>query len=359
MRKHNAVGIFLFCGFLAVMACGYLLASKEFSQMEKRYLTEKPTASLKAVLSGDWSRQAEQYLSDHVLLRNFYVGVNAYAERLAGRQKLKDIWAEKGRLLEAPAAVDAEKIGQTMASINAWAENLQRPVHLMVIPSAGWVAGVEGYADEEALETIYASAGPSVSPIAVEECFRGQPELYYRTDHHWTSRGAYIGYAAAANAMGREVREEKDFSVTEIPDFYGSTYSRSALWLTPPESLELWQGAENISVTNESSDVPHEGIFYPERLEQADKYPVFLDGNHAFVRVKNPEKAGKLLIIRDSFANCLGGFLAQSYGEVVLVDLRYYRQAVSELVRQEAFDDILICYSCSNFLTDTNLRLLR
>lgn len=77
------------------------------------------------------------------------------------------------------------------------------------------------------------------------------------------------------------------------------------------------------------------------------------------MRIHNPEKEGKLLVIRDSYSNCLGGFLAESYGEVVLVDLRYYRQTVSELARQENFDDILVCYCCANFLTDTNLILLR
>ena len=64
-------------------------------------------------------------------------------------------------------------------------------------------------------------------------------------------------------------------------------------------------------------------------------------------------------MIRDSFSNCLGGFLAESYGEVVLVDLRYYRRPVSELVREEQFDNILVCYNCLNFLTDTNLPTLK
>ena len=77
------------------------------------------------------------------------------------------------------------------------------------------------------------------------------------------------------------------------------------------------------------------------------------------VRIQNPGKQGKLLVIRDSYSNCLGGFLAESYAEVVLIDLRYYRQAVSEFVKREGFDDILVCYSCANFLTDTNLMLLR
>ena len=160
-------------------------------------------------------------------------------------------------------------------------------------------------------------------------------------------------------AVGKEGRKEQDFTITEAPGFQGSTYSRSALWLFPEETIELWHGSEQLTVTNAETEGTHEGIFYLERLEEADKYTVFLDGNHSLVRVHNPEKTGKVLVIRDSYSNCLGGFLAQSYGEVVLVDLRYYRQPISQLVMEEGFDDILVCYSCANFLTDTNLVLLK
>lgn len=359
MSKRNVAGIILFCGFLIAMAAGYLLPSKDFSEMEKRYLAEAPEFHWKSVFSGDWSSQAEDYLTDHVPGRNFFVGVNAYLELIAGRQKLKDVWLEDGKLVEAPVAADEEAIRKNMNTINTFADQLEKKVHLMVVPSAGWAAGVEEYTDDEALEKIYAAAGKNVVPIAVENIYRDRPELYYNTDHHWTSTGAYLGYEAAAKALGRSYRKADDFSVTEAPGFQGSTYSRSALWLTPPETIELWQGSSRLTVTNEAEKVPHEGIFYRERLEQADKYTVFLDGNHALVRIQNPEKQGKLLVVRDSYSNCLGGFLAESYGEVILVDLRYYRQSVSELVKQEQIDDVLVCYSCANFLTDTNLVLMR
>ena len=359
MRKHNVVGIVLFCGFLFAMAAGYLLPSVDFSEMEKRYLAEAPDFTWKSVFSGDWTSQAEDYLTDHVPGRNLFVGVNAYLELLAGRQKLKDVWLEDGRLIEAPVDPSETAIAGNMAAINRFADSLQQPVHLMVVPSAGWAGGTAEYRDSEALDRIYAAAGDHVVPIPVEEVFRGKPELYYRTDHHWTSSGAYLGYAAAARAMGRDYPSADAFTVTEVPGFQGSTYSRSALWLTPPESIELWQGSDDLTVTNEASEVPHDGIFYRERLEGADKYTVFLDGNHALVRIRNPEQQGKLLVIRDSYSNCLGGFLAESYGEVVLADLRYYRQPLSQLAAQEQFDSILVCYSCANFLTDTNIVLMR
>lgn len=359
MKKHNVIGAILFCAFLFVFSLGYFLPQGDFSEMEKRYLAEAPVLSWKNVLSGQWGSQADEYLSDHVLGRNLFVGINAYVELLAGRQHLKDVWLEDGRLLEAPVALDEKAVARNVGAINALAEKLDQQIHLMVVPSAGWAAGVAGYTDEEALEAIDGATGALVSAIRVEDLYRGQPELYYSTDHHWTSQGAYKGYVACAEAMGREYAAQDSFTVTVVEDFQGSTYSRSALWLTPAENLELWQGSDQLTVTNGETEGTHQGIFYPERLEEADKYTVFLDGNHSIVRIHNPGKQGKLLVIRDSYANCLGGFLAESYGEVVLVDLRYYRQTISELANQEQFDDILVCYSCANFLTDTNLMLLR
>lgn len=359
MRKHNAAAAILFCGFLLIFAAGYLLPKEDFSQMEKRYLAQAPALRWETIASGEWSRQSEDYLSDRVLGRNLFVGIHAYLELLAGRQRLQDVWLMDGRLLEAPIAVEENAIAKNMKAINSLADELSHRVYLMVIPSAGWAAGVEGFSDEEAINAIYAAAGERVSAVRVEQLFSGKPELYYRTDHHWTSRGAYGAYRAFAEAVGREYPAEENFTVTTVDGFQGSTYSRSALWLTPAESIELWQGSDRLTVTNGETEGDHPGIFYPERLEQADKYTVFLDGNHSIVRVHNPGKQGKLLVIRDSYSNCLGGFLAESYEEVVLVDLRYYRQAVSALAEREGFDDILICYSCPNFLTDTNLMLLR
>ena len=112
-------------------------------------------------------------------------------------------------------------------------------------------------------------------------------------------------------------------------------------------------------VVNSAS--PDEVLNSKRALEELDKYTVYLDGNHSLVRIENPAAAGKgkLLVIRDSYANCMGTFLANSYESVVLVDLRYYKNPVSELLAAEEFTDVLVCYSLGNFMTDTNLIFLR
>ena len=107
----------------------------------------------------------------------------------------------------------------------------------------------------------------------------------------------------------------------------------------------------------EINGTTHEGVFYRERLEGYDPYMVFLDGNQPLVQIHNPEGQGSILLIRDSFASTLAGFLAQNYENVTLVDLRYYKKPVSQLAA--SYDRVLIEYSLDNFLTDTNIVLLK
>ena len=360
MKKSELLTIVLFCGFLLSMTLGFFLLPKtDFSENEKRYLEEAPKLSWSSVSSGDWGNDVETYMADHIPGRDFFVGLNAYFELLTGRQAGKDIWVEAGKLLEAPVEADDAAISKNMSTINAFAQTIGQRVDLMIVPSAGWAAGLERYTDDTIIESIYAQADQEVTPISVMDIFSGKPSLYYNTDHHWTSAGAHSAYQAYMEALGRNYRGAEDFAKTIHGPFQGSTYSRSALWLTEGEPLELWQGSNDLTVTNAETEGTHDGVFYWERLEEADKYTVFLDGNHSLVRITNPQQDGKLLVIRDSYSNSLGCFLAESYGEVVLVDLRYYRQPVSQLVAEECFDDILVCYSIGNFLTDTNIVWLR
>lgn len=362
----------LFCGFLLGMLLLYLLLPKHaFSQQEKRYLAEPPILTWDALCSGAYSEKVETYMADHVPGRSFFVGINAYYTLLTGRQASEDILLTKdSRLVEQPVQVDPAVIARNAELIRKFAETVDVPVQLMLVPSAGWAAEdslpslLRRYRDAELIQEVYAAVGEGIQTIDLVSAFTrtGQPDrLYYKTDHHWNSLGAYTAYQEYMNVLGKPCRMQEAYRIETIPDFYGSTYSRSALWLTPGDSIELWHGGNQISITHEEEQTAHLGPFFRERLEESDKYTVFLDGNHSLVRVKNTDCSGqgKLMVIRDSFSNCLGCFLADSYETVVLADLRYYKKSLSELLKEDACDQILICYSLSNFLTDDNIIWLR
>lgn len=365
----------LFCGFLGLMLVLFLaLPKSDFSEREKRALAAKPDTSMDAILSGEFGNQAETYIADHLPGREFFVGFASYYDLLSGRQGTKDVLLAEGqRLVEKPNVANGAAAGRNMDAINRFAQTLGQPVDLMILPSAGFavrqsILGAHvDYADDAIISDIYALAGEGVRPmdmVSVVEAAANPGVLYYRTDHHWTALGAYTAYSAYMELLGRGYPKVEEFAIERHGGFYGSTHSKAGLWLIPPEDVELWDSGKTFTVTAhqnaaDTQGTAHEGLFYRERLEELDKYTVYLGGNQPLVRIHNPEGEGKLLVIRDSYANCLGAFLANSYAEVVLVDLRYYKSPVSELAAAEGFDNVLVCYSLYNFLTDANFPWLK
>ena len=370
-KKISCITALGFCLFLGLMLLLFLLLPKrEFSQNEKRYLAEAPALRWDTLLSGRFAQQAESWAADHLPGRDFFVGLNARYDLLSGRQGTKDIYVGRsGRLYEAPVEKNEAHIGAQMQTLNAFAAAIGRPLDFALIPSAGYILREDmpplsdPYIDDAIIAEACAQAGEAVLTLDLLSVFEAEEDrarLYYRTDHHWTAAGAQLASVSYLEGKGREAPGEAAYAVREIPGFYGSTYARAALWRTPSESLELWDSGRRFLVENREDEEIRESLYYEEHLTENDKYPVYLDGNHSLVRIRNLDGGGrgKLLVVRDSFASCMGCFLAEGYEETVLVDLRYYRLPVSELVRGESFDDVLVIYSVGNFMTDSSLSRL-
>jgi len=371
-RLSDILTVVLFGGFLLCMTVLVLtLPPEDFSEKEKRYLEKAPELTAESLLSGEFGEQAEEYVADHVPGRDLFVMLSAYYDLYSNRQVTKEVYlAADGRLVEAPVVMDAQTVERNMNAVNSFASSSDVPVELMIVPSAGFMyedtlRGLhDPYADGGIIAGIYARAGDNVSTVDLLPAItaaRSEGEIFYRTDHHWTAFGAYTAYREYMSLRGRSCPDRSEYTVESYSGFRGSTYSRSGLWMTPAEDIELWKRDIPLTVTNAESETAHEGVFYEERLCEPDKYTVYLDGNHSLVRIDNAadDAEGKLLVIRDSYSNCLGTFLAGSYETVVLVDLRYYRKPVSGLLLEGGFTDVLVCYSIGNFMTDSNIAMLR
>ena len=357
----------LFCAAIFAAPVLFLLLPKQrLSEREKRVLAEKPALSAASVADGSFTEELGSYVADHFPGRELFTGINAYYDLLSGRQGVKDYFLSGGRLFARPVEADAQTLDSNLKRINAFSRGLKEseiPVTLMLVPSSGAVLLPDrGYPDEAIIGEVYERA--ETGHVDLTAAFRScaEPEkLYYRTDHHLTSEGAFEAVCAYRRALGLSCPDRADYTVRSEGPFYGSAYSASALWLTKPDSVELWSSPNRLRVANETGEI-NDGVFYPERLGEWDKYTVFLDGNHSLVRIENlsrGEGEGRnLLVIRDSFSNALGCFLADLYDKVVLVDLRYYKLSLTELMLREDIGEVLIEYSVDNFLHDANLDFL-
>ena len=408
----------VFCGFIFTFMILFIVLPKAgFSEQEKRNLAsfpEVPKIVVETEENGEkktslntnffedvnkFQTTLDTYLSDHTPGREFFVGLNADYNLVTGRNGKNGIFlGSDGYLFPEPTFPQptvipqedkkdktddkkksdntfnkAENFLKNAGFVKEFADSVDIPVYMTLIPSSGFVNSDKlpllhkEYNDGEMIKKYKDTLGNSVIFTDVTDHFvkNSDKQLYYRTDHHWTSRGAYECYSLLGKTMGYEPVSEKMFSTETLHDFYGTSYSKGALWFVQPDDIELWrnktqpQGSVTVEIKDGADAKQHNDYFFKDQLKNMDKYPVFLDGNHSFVRVTNtsvPE--GKLIVVKDSYAHSIVPFLSQNYREIIMVDLRYYKREISALAAEEKADAVLVLYSIDNMANDINVSYL-
>ncbi len=355
----------LFVGAVSVMALiTFLGPHRTYSENEKRILAESPKLGWQNIMSGQFQDEIETYISDHLVGREFFVGVNAYFNKLLGKNSLNDIYAaDDGYLINAPKEDKQGNFDENISNFERFSSQNQIKSTLMLVPTAGYImedklpAFHKEYRDASLFEKA-SERSPSISffdgRTALFDAYSAGKEIYYHTDHHLTSEGSYALYSSYCQFAKLDCPPKEKYAVEKHDGFYGTTYSGSGYWLNDADVLEIWDLGLNVSVTHqEKVDETSDTMFFRQHLDKMDMYPVFLDGNHSYVKISNPEaKGGNLLIIRDSFAQNMAPFLAYNYKNIHMLDMRYYRSSVSELIEENNIDEILYLYGIDTLITD-------
>ncbi|MBQ3417085.1 MAG: hypothetical protein IJH32_04550 [Ruminococcus sp.] len=370
--KLRLIPMFVFLVFVfSLTAMFFILPKKEYSSSEKRYLQQAPAFSFEDLFSGKFGDEFETFLSDQFGFRNFWVGLSSYYQLAIGNNGSTGIYFGKNDYLLNDPCGDGRLTTNTEVIAEFAAKHPDIPTTVLIAPSTGYVcpdvlpAVHKEYKDDAYFE-MFREKLTSVDFVDVRERFQNEYEnghqIYYKTDHHWTSYGAYTAYQELAAAMGFTANSQDAYEKTSYPGFYGTTYSSSSFWLNPPDDIEVWEnhahdGKIKVTVTEGADVTENDDLFFYSHLEEDDKYPVFLDGNHAYETIENTAASSdeKLLVIKDSFAHSLVPFLSDHYASITMIDMRYYKQNVSQLIEQEGFDRILFIYSVDNLSSDTDL----
>lgn len=357
-RISQVVTAVLFCAFLAGFGLLHiLLPDRTFSPVENRTLSKMPDFSWSALVDGSYTSKLEKYLEDQFPLRDGWMGLKNRYEYLLGKREFHGVYLCGDRLIH--KIEDASRAEQNIAYLQKLTELTDIPVYLGLIPTAAEVyrdqlpAGAENFDQAAYLKKVRESV-PDAVWVDMEKWMDGASgvSLFYRTDHHWTSAGAWHGYAALMEAMG-EPSEPLGTPETVADDFYGTLYSSSGVHWLAPDTIERYVSGEGVTVENFEKGETH-GLYVDSFLEEKDKYASFLGGNTPLYIIRNPEAASeeKLLVVRDSYSDAMAPFLSQYFAEIHLVDLRYYRTSVAEYARENGMDRIFVCYSVENFVKD-------
>lgn len=374
-RKRRKVRLWMALGFISCIALLVLAdgitKERKFSEEENRMLATKPKASVETVMSGKFMSQYEKYKSDQFLGRDFWVSLKTKSDLLLGKKDSNGVFkGADGYLLEEISVLDEASYKENMDAVTAFAARYpDLKMHMLIAPNAAnilkeklpaFIATEDQNAQLKRTEEIVSAAGIQWIDAAKTLNQHKNEEIYYRTDHHWTTKGAYYAFQEAAGDLGILQEEMTAFvphTVTEA--FNGTLSATSGYERSRRENIDIYLPEKNdteVVVNYVEEKEKSASMYSSEKLEEKDKYGMFLNGNHALVDIKTTSgKNRRLLILKDSYANCFVPFLTPYYREIVLVDPRYYYGDLDDLIEEDRITDVLFLYNGNTFFTDNNL----
>lgn len=354
-------------GLFAVLVLGNIVCpKKQYSELENRYLQQFPVPSVSSVKNGTFMSQFESFIDDHLIGRSFLVKRRANIEKLSGKQENNGVYfAKDGYLIEKPAELEQDIVMQNIDAIKQLDSLNRFQITVSVVPPAYEILRTKLPAHvykptilnlNHALETKLKDTNVQNADPSGFLWDHREESIYYRTDHHQTSRGSQLSYEYLSGFLNYEPLSDEAFQITERShSFLGTTYSKGLID-TKPDTITAYESDTGAVVSFPEEGIENHALFFENRLEEKDQYSFFLDGNHGLAVVQGSEKNGRhLAIFKDSYAHSLVPFFINHFESIHLIDLRYFQGDVLQYLYGNQLREVLFYYSASSMVTKGTL----
>lgn len=343
--------------------------NKTFSEQENRVLAKIPEFSMEKLVSGEYSSNLDTYINDHFIFRDEWLKLNSQYELLLQKTEISDIYIGKDGYLFEKFESNDKNLQIAKKQINNFANNVDIPVRFILVPNSIYINqeklpnNVDVENQEYIIDNMYENM-ENVTTIDVTDVLKENKNdyIYFKTDHHITSDGAYLIYEKYCEEIGINPVLKQDFTQEIVStEFLGTFDSKAQILNQAKDEIVVYKNNINTNLVSvEYDNSTTNSIFNEEYLTKKDKYSYFLNGNNAKVVVKTNVKNGKkLLVIKDSYAHIMTQFLVQNYEEIHFIDPRYYRNSMTNYVKDNNITETLIMYNLSNLVNDVGIRNIR
>lgn len=346
---------------MVIFALYFVLPDKELSEWENRYLATAPELKIGDIVDGSFMRKYEDYINDQIPFRDGFIKIKAIGEMCLIKAENNGIVKGKDSYFFTKGEADTSVFDKNISIISKFSESITNPVCVAIAPNASgvlmdkvptgflmpnqWVKLEELNADNSLLK------GATVVDLKSVLKAHEDEYIYYRTDHHWTTLGAYYAYCEISNNPYDIEDIEKEIGVEYSDDFLGTLYAKYKGLFVKPDVITFYDIPVKEFITNENKG---SSLLDREKLTVFDKYGMFMYGNTGKCDIKtNTENGKSLIVFKDSYANCLVPFLTYDYENITLIDLRYFNESVTELIENNSDADVLFINNF-DFLNEDN-----
>ena len=353
---------------------GLVSEEKTYSSTEKRELQTRPEVKIKTIKNGKFQKKYESYLSDQFPGRDAWVQLQTDVSRLFGKKESNGIYFGKDHyLLEkyGEEDFDAEQVQSNLGALVGFVERAGKraDVKVMMVPTKTWILKdklpafaptyEESYFYDALQKQLGEQSGDVLVPVEQVLQAHDAEDIFYRTDHHWTTLGAWYGYGAYVEATGgdpEKVLEKQKFELV-CSDFYGTSYAK-VNQAPQADEIYIYEPENDLTVVYNMGEKTTQSLFEMEYLDSKDQYRVFTGGNQAVLEISGGAQNGKtLLLIKDSFANCMLPFLAEDFEKIVVADLRQLNVGCDALMDMFTPTDVLVLYNTAQFAKDRDFAM--
>ncbi len=385
-----SIGLFAFI-VLGISISTTVLPKKESSENENRDLAEFPSLIDERKLETDgffgaikWNYLVEReensfmddfetYFSDHLVGRDLWVEAANTLSRLSGKQEINGVYTVDNQMIQAFREYNKEETAKSLAAVESFAERFPDiPMSFMLSPTSQemYKEKLPSYAgllsEKEFIEECYSQLEKVTAIDTLSYLSEHKNEyIYYRTDHHWTSLGAYYAYCSAAKAMGYTPYGINSFNVETVStDFRGTLYSKTLDSRVPADTIDYYHFADGdpavkMTCIDGTKTTEYDSLYVREFLNVKDKYSSFTGSNVPIVDIKTDVENGKsLLVIKDSYAHSLVPFLAKHYSRITMIDMRYINTSLNNFINVSDYDQALFVQNVMTFTEDSALKKL-
>lgn len=368
--KNRVIAFFFLTILVSFLTASLLLRPRQYSAMENRYLKQAPKLTLSSIKDGAYMDEVEEYMADQIAGKDLFIVAKTTMEKWMNKKESGGVYFGKNGRYIKKYEPDEETLQKNIQFVDAFAKEIkgQTRVTFLLAPNVQSIYPEElpshvvmpsAKKDREKVENGIKNA-KLVDPTSLLTAHK-EEYIYFKTDHHWTMRGAYYGYKALLKAWNETPHPLSFYEESSKSDsFLGSLYSKAPLSIKKKDSIEVFTnlfGAYRVTFEDGSHI---NSLFVPSRLYTKDKYTYFLDGNHPFLTIRSNAGTGKkALVLKDSYSHALLPFLADHYDTIEVCDLRYYKEDLKKKIKDEGYDDVILLYNMDFFSTDDNFIWLK
>ena len=342
------------------------------SELENRTLKKKPKIDIDNIISGRYQTKFESYVNDQFFIRDKFIKLKSKSDSIVLKKENNGIYFGKdGFLFEKICKLNEERVDNNISAINTFIGKYNNnKFYFELVPTSA---------------TVYPEKLPDNAPIVDERDCEGKIKdklssnvkfvspydslvknseqyIYYKTDHHWTTLGAYLGYVEFCSIADIEPYTLNNYECLKVTNsIYGTLFSKSLHNVKEADEINVYLPLDQDLRKNIVEYVDEKEVsstFYETSfLNKNDKYSLFFKSNHPYIKISTMAKdKGSIVIFKDSYANSFVPFLTQNYSQIYIIDARYYCDNIDDVMKEAGKSaDVLFLYNYNTFSTDNTL----